>query len=190
MSDENTPQTVPLERFNKVIEARKEAEARARAAEARLAEVEPQIAGLESLSEQLAAEKTARADDAARFAAREAFLGAGITDSDEMEILRARHAGIPKKDRPELADWLGKGAKEDKIASRFLRSEPAPADDAEAPAKNDAPAATPPAARTNTNAAPTPPAAREMTRAVYYQRLAEANTAEEKRAVVAEYGRQ
>jgi hypothetical protein len=192
MSDENTPQTVPLERLQKTVLARKEAEARAEAAEARLAEFEKSAGKAEQLAADLAAERAGRADDLARFGAEKAFLSVGVDDVDVMDVLRSRWSKLEEKGRPELRDWLDTGAREDKIAASLLPPLPSAADTAAAaaaPATAPEPPATTTARATTTNAgaAPPPPAASPMSREVYEKRLSRAKSSADVKAVMSQY---
>lgn len=189
MSDENTPQTVPLERLQKTVIARKEAEARASAAEARIAELEAAAGKVEKLTADLAAERAGRADDAARFTSEKAFLSVGVDDADVMDVLRSRWSKLEEKGRPELRDWLDTAAREDKIAASLLPPLPS-ADDAAAPPPTAATAATaeaPRATTTNAGAAPPPPAASPMSREIYEKRLGAAKSSADVKAVMSQY---
>lgn len=188
MSDEESaaPQMVPLDRLNKAIEARKAAEAKARDAEKRAADLEASAAEATTWREKFETAAKSHADEIARRDSQLAFVRAGVDDEEIQTVLLDRWRGMDSKGRPPLSEWLTEGAREDKIAARFFEA-PAPAETpAEAPAAQPTPA---PVARTNAGAAPTPPASREMDRATYYQRMSQARTAEEKRAVMAEYMR-
>jgi hypothetical protein len=186
MSDEDTPpQMVPLDRLNKAIEARKAAEARAKDAEKRIAELEPLASSAEEWRAKLEATSQAHADEIARRDSEIQFVRAGVDDGEIQAVLLERWRSMPSKDRPALGEWLSDGARQDKIAARFFEAPPAAP---EAPAASAAPSS-PPIARTNAGAAPTPPAAREMDRATYYERMQAAQTSDEKRKIMAEYSR-
>ena len=82
---------------------------------------------------------------------REALLSRGVTDAEDMDLVRYRYSRLPEENRPALAEWLENGAKTDRYLSALLGAPPAP----ETPPS--APQTTPPAAPA-TPAATAPPA--------------------------------
>lgn len=181
MSEENVEQKVPLSRLQSVIDSKRELEAKIKELSAEVERLTPIAASVEEVTAALQAERDGRAEDSARWEARISFVGAGIEDADEMEIIRSRYEALPKKDRPSLSDWLAGDAKEDKIASRFLKQPEQPAPEAaEAAAQPDpAPTQAEPRVSTRNGTQPTPEAAGRMTKAQYEAALAGAKTRED-----------
>ena len=86
---------------------------------------------------------------------REALLSRGVTDAEDMDLVRYRYSRLPEENRPALPEWLENGAKTDRYLSALLGVPPAPH------AAPSAPQATPPAApatpaATTSPATPTP----------------------------------
>jgi len=81
---------------------------------------------------------------------REALLSRGVTDAEDMDLVRYRYSRLPEENRPALPEWLENGAKTDRYLSALLGVPPAPH------AAPSAPQATPTAAPA-TPAATTPP---------------------------------
>lgn len=178
MSEENAEQKVPLSRLQSVIDSKRELEAKIKELSAEVERLTPIAASVEEVTAALQAERDARAEDSARWEARISFVGAGIEDADEMEIIRSRYEALPKKDRPSLSDWLAGDAKEDKIASRFLKQPEQPAPEAAAQPE-PAPAQAEPRVSTRNGTQPAPEAAGRMTKAQYEAALAKPGATKE-----------
>ena len=82
---------------------------------------------------------------------REALLSRGVTDAEDMDLVRYRYSRLPEENRPALPEWLENGAKTDRYLSALLGVPPAPHASPSAPQ-------TPPPAAPATPAATTPPA--------------------------------
>lgn len=184
MSEDNGEQKVPLSRLQSVIDQKRELEARIKELSAEVDRLTPLAASVEEVTAALEAERTGRAEDAARFAARESFVRVGMdpeTDADAMEVIRARYERLPKRDRPTLHEWLQGDAKEDRIAGALLPkaedAEPAPASAGEQDAA--APAAAEPRVSTRNGTQPAPEAAGRMTKAQYEAALAKPGATKE-----------
>jgi len=57
---------------------------------------------------------------------RSAILAAGITDPEDIALVRWRHERIPEDKRPDLSAWLGSEAKEDRHLASLLGASPEP----------------------------------------------------------------
>ena len=57
---------------------------------------------------------------------REALLSRGVTDAEDMDLVRYRHSRLPEEGRPALSDWLDDGAKTDRYLSTLFRPPDAP----------------------------------------------------------------
>ena len=97
---------------------------------------------------------------------REALLSRGVTDAEDMDLVRYRHSRLPEEGRPALSEWLDTGAKTDRYLSALFGAPPVPQAAPSAPQAVAAPApATPPvngapptpSVNTNNGVAATPP---------------------------------
>lgn len=99
---------------------------------------------------------------------REALLSRGVTDAEDMDLVRYRYSRLPEEGRPALPDWLESGAKTDRYLSALLGAPPVShgamgAPQTTTPAAPASPAATTPPAtptpsvNTNNGVAATPP---------------------------------
>lgn len=97
---------------------------------------------------------------------REALLSRGVTDAEDMDLVRYRYSRLPEENRPALAEWLENGAKTDRYLSALLGAPPAPETPPSAPQPaTPAPPATPaangappaPTVNTNNGVQSTPP---------------------------------
>jgi hypothetical protein len=99
---------------------------------------------------------------------REALLSRGVTDAEDMDLVRYRYSRLPEENRPALSEWLEGGAKTDRYLSALLGAPPAPetppsAPQPAAPAAPATPAASAPPAtpaptvNTNNGVQSTPP---------------------------------
>ena len=57
---------------------------------------------------------------------REALLSRGVTDSEDMDLVRYRYSRLPEEGRPALSEWLENGAKTDRYLSALLGAPPVP----------------------------------------------------------------
>jgi hypothetical protein len=93
---------------------------------------------------------------------REALLSRGVTDAEDMDLVRYRHSRLPEEGRPALSDWLDAGAKTDRYLTALLGVPPVSHDAPSAPQATTPAATTPPATpaptvNTNNGVAATPP---------------------------------
>ena len=84
---------------------------------------------------------------------REALLSRGVTDAEDMDLVRYRYSRLPEEGRPALSEWLENGAKTDRYLVALLGAPPAPEAPPSAP-QTTAPAA-PAVPAANTTPAPT-----------------------------------
>ena len=49
-----------------------------------------------------------------------AMMAAGVTDPEDMDLVRYRYGKLDEKSRPDLADWLSDGAKKDRHLSSMF----------------------------------------------------------------------
>jgi len=79
---------------------------------------------------------------------REALLSRGVTDAEDMDLVRYRHSRLPEEGRPALSDWLDAGAKTDRYLTALLGVPPVSHDAPSAPQAVATPAPATPAATT------------------------------------------
>ena len=79
---------------------------------------------------------------------REALLSRGVTDAEDMDLVRYRHSRLPEEGRPALSDWLDAGAKTDRYLTALLGVPPVSHDAPGAPQAVATPAPATPAATT------------------------------------------
>lgn len=137
MDEETGEETVPkaqfLKRLNakqRVIEQKDEA---IEALKAELTEIKGQVASapdpskIEKRLQRIEAERDKIRDEFDAYRADQELLSvitaAGITDPEDVELVRYRHGRIPEGERPELAKWLEGAAKEDRYIGPLLGSQ-------------------------------------------------------------------
>ena len=165
MSDEETTdRSVPYTRFKTKVAELKEANAK-------LAELEGQIATLEKSANmgetwRIKFEELAQTFDSekATWSTREAMLSTGIVDPEVQDLVGYRWGKLPEEDRPALLEWIKGDATKDPILGPILSPAEAAAEaPAEAAPAEAAPPTPKPGAPANVGARPAPAPAPQYT---------------------------
>jgi len=110
MSDENqAPETVPLEKYNRAQEELRKARERVRELEpaaARVAELEPLTVRVAEYETKIATLTTEHTSAVARLTEDLAMAEVGLTDPLGRDTARVVYQRLPEKDRPAIGDYL------------------------------------------------------------------------------------
>lgn len=99
-------QTVPFARFHGVIGERDAARAQVADLQTQLAQASNKAATVDQLTAQVTSAQAGQAAAEARFGSYQTIAGRGITDATLVAAIEQAHAGLPKRDRPELGAWI------------------------------------------------------------------------------------
>ena len=154
MSDENTtPDTVPLDKYNRKSEELRKANERIKELEplaARVPDLEAVAAKVPEYETRLAALTSEHSATLSRLTEDLAMADVGLTDPLGRDTVRLVYGRLPEKDRPALGDYVrgltAEGAEVPKpLQPYFTRATPAesPPRNAAPPPRNAAPPATP-----------------------------------------------
>jgi len=101
------PQTVPVERFNEVVNERAALREELAGAKKQLSAAEDKAKTADTLARQIEEQKAEHKAQAARWEEERAVAAAGITDPDGVEVARLVYGRIPADKRPKtISEYL------------------------------------------------------------------------------------